>query len=160
MAKLKSNVQYQPVVESVSRKFVPKKDTCTAGKTAGPVKVESQGWMGGAVRSTGRAGLGASTRNYLVIRANARATDVTNKELENRANFAKAIRGRKAILTDLSQITRVQQMWLQVYGDPTLSCNGIQGYGYTMKGWIVAVQMAGLKEDPSYDANVFPQAFD
>lgn len=160
MAKLKSNVQYQPIVESVSRKFVPKKDTCTAGKTAGPVLVESTGWMGGGVRSSARAGLGGSTRNYLVIRANARASAVTNDELENRANFAKAIRGRKAILTDLAQITRVQQMWLQAYNDPTLSCNGVKSYGYTMKGWIMAVQMAGLKEDPSYDANEFPQAFD
>lgn len=163
--RLKSNIAYQPIVEEVSRKFVPKKETCSVGVTAGPVKTESQGWMGGAVRTTGRAGLGQCKRNYLVIRSNARSTTVSNDELAARSVFTRAAKGRKTINQSLTEIVKAEQLYTDarkaLEQGQVKSCNGVSVYGYTSQGWIFAVQYAGLVNDPAqYDENVFPSAFD
>lgn len=159
--RLKSNIAYQPIVEEVSRKFVPRKETCKAGGKAGPVVVESNGWMGGAVRTTNRGVIGKCKRNYLVIRSNARQSQVSNKELAARVNFQRVVAGRKAILSDLTQITEVEAKWMTARLDATKMCNGVSTEGYTFKGWIFAVQYAGLLHDPTnYDVEKFPTKFD
>lgn len=163
--KIKSNITYQPVVESINRKFVPKAETChnssPAGNSAGPVKYESTGWMGGATRMSSRAGLGQCSRNYCVIRANARTTPYSANEIANHERFDTIQAAVRVIIHDLAQITRIQEMWATAVTNPTSkSINGIFAYGYTFKGWVFAVQYAGLKEDPQYAVNTFPSAFD
>lgn len=162
--RLKANIGYQPIVEEVSRKFVPRKETCTAGGKIGPAEVVSTGWMGGAVRKSNRAGLGACTRNYMVIRANARETPVSQKETEARVRFAEAVLGRNHIIRDLGQITNVQAMWLTAKDLPSKLVNGVSAEGYTFYGWIMMVQYKGLEKaaegGTSYDANTFPTKFD
>lgn len=162
--RLKSNIGYQPIVEEVSRKFVPRKETCTAGGKVGPAEVVSNGWMGGAVRKSNRAGLGACTRNYMVIRANARETPVSQNELTARSRFADAAKGRNHIIRDLGQITNVQTLWLAAKDVPSKVINGVSAEGYTFNGWIMMVQYKGLEkaaeEGTSYDANTFPTKFD
>lgn len=158
--RLKANIGYMPIVEEVSRKFVPRKETCSAGGGVGPVIVESSGWMGGAVRKSNRAGLGACTRNFLVIRANARSTEPSTTELYARARFTEAVKGVNYINTDLSQIARIQALWVAAKDDKTKQMNGVIALGYTMRGWMIAVQYAGLKVDPEYNANQFPTHFD
>lgn len=158
--RLKSNIAYKPMVEEVSRKFVPRKETCAAGGAAGPVTIESTGWMGGAVKTLGRAGLGITKRNFLVVRQNARSSAVTADELEARALFKQVNAAAYSITHDLQQISRVQQMFIQAGEDKTKLCNGISAYGYTMKGWVFAVQYAGKKDNPSYNVNTFPSSFD
>lgn len=162
--RLKANIGYQPIVEEVSRKFVPRKETCTAGGKVGPAVVESSGWMGGAVRKSSRAGLGACTRNYLVIRANARETPVSQKELDARVRFADAAKGRNHIMRDLAQITGVQELFVTASQDRSKVINGVSAEGYTMQGWIMMVQYKGLEkaaeEGTTYDANTFPKKFD
>ena len=158
--RLKSNIAYQPIVEEVSRKFVPKKETCTAGRQAGPVVVESNGWMGGAVRTTNRGVIGVSKRNYLVIRSNARLSAVTNAELAARALFTGVVAGRKFIMRDLSQIATVEGLWVQARKNALATINGVSADGYTLMGWVFAVQYAGRKEDSGYDLMKFPTKFD
>lgn len=158
--RLKANIGYQPIVEEVSRKFVPRKETCSASKTAGPVQTIANGWMGGAVKTASRAGLGITKRNYLVVRANSRSSAVSNDELEARANFKAVSIGANGIMNDLTQISRVQSMFDQASEDRTKKVNGIYAYGYTMRGWVFAVQMAGLQASSSYDVTAFPQSFD
>lgn len=162
--RLKSNIGYQPIVEEVSRKFVPRKETCSAGGAVGPVVVESKGWMGGAVRKSNRAGLGACTRNYLVIRANARESDASASEQNARAMFAQAVLGRNHILQDMMQVIRVQEMFVQAKDDPSKLVNNVAAQGYTFNGWVMAVQYRGLanaeEAGETYDANTFPQNFD
>ena len=166
--KLKSNIGYLPVVEEVSRKFVPRKEVCTAGRTYGPTKTEGQGWMGGGVKKTYRAGLGSCTRNYLVVRANARLTNPSQDEMQARNDFARATRGAAHIMKDLSQLTNVQSLWAQALaaigsGTPKLM-NGVLANGYTQRGWVMAVQLAGIvnarEEGTTYNENQFPTAFD
>ena len=157
---IKGSIQYQPVVEQVNRKFVPRKQTCTKGVTVGPVKIETQGWMGGGTRTTGRGGIGSVRKNYLIIRSNARATQPGQEELENRGLFVAANAGMRHIVKDLSQIAHLQQMWHDASTDRNKRVNGVSAYGYTYNGWIMAVQYAGKKEDDEYDVNTFPQDFD
>lgn len=168
--KLVSNIAYGSHLESVSRKFVPKKETCSGSTEVGPVKLAASGWMGGGVRKSGRAGLGSCERNFVVMRANARQTQPSSEEITIRTNFTKAVKGRNHINKDLEQIARVQRMWVGgqvgqkyyegVLNNPNLKVNGVAGYGYTYYGWIMAVQFAGLKANPSYDANTFPTDYD
>ena len=162
--RLKANIGYQPIVEEVSRKFVPRKETCTAGGKVGPAEVAASGWMGGAVRKSYRAGLGACTRNYLVIRANARESVTSQKELDARVRFADAANGRNHIMRDLGQITKVQELYVAAKDDRSKVINGVSAEGYTMQGWIMSVQYKGLEkaaeDGTSYDANTFPTKFD
>lgn len=165
MAKyIKGNISYMPVVQEISRKFTTKKNTCAKKVEAGPVTVESKGWMGGAVRQTGRGGVGLVRKNYLVIRENARTSPIGHDELQNREIFTAASRGKNHILYDLSQLTRVQQMYLEACEDLTKRINYVSANGYTLPGWVFAVQFAGKKEaveaGTTYDVNTFPSAFD
>lgn len=169
--KLKANIGFQPIVTEVSRKFVPKKQTCKAyGAKVGPVSVETQGWMGAAVRKSNRGGLGYCERNYMVIRENARITPPSAKEMANRTIFAAALAGRNHILHDLNQVSRVQILWtggtisghtyVGAKNDITKTINGVSGAGYTFNGWVMAVQFAGKSDDPQYDVNTFPSDYD
>lgn len=157
---LKANVAYRPMVDEINRKFVPRKQVCSNTTEAGPVTVMGKGWMGGSCRNTYRAGIGASKRNYLVVRENARQTPPSANEQENRSIFAAAVSGRKHILQDLQQISRVQLMWQQASADTSKEVNEVSAYGYTFKGWVFAVQFAGKKNDDSYNVNNFPTSFD
>lgn len=154
--RLKSNVQYQPMVEQINRKFVPRKDVCSNEQSAGPVIIEAKGWMGGATLQVHRGGLGATARNFLVVRANARATAPSEDEQAARVRFSKAVKGRNKIAKDLQQITRVQDAFKNSSADTSITYNGVSAYGYTFKGFIFAVQYAGLMENPEYDFNTFP----
>lgn len=158
--RLKANIAFQPIVEEVSRKFVPKKETCSSDVKAGPVSVESKGWMGAGVRQTYRAGLGACKRNYMVIRSNARSSVVSEEEQQARTRFVKAVEGMNYIRKDLQQISRVQALWDEAQDDLNKELNGVSAEGYTFRGWIMAVQYYGLYNDPTYNHKNFPQSFD
>lgn len=169
--KLKGTVAYMPQVDSISRKFVPRKQVVQrAGKEVGVVKLAENGWVGGGVRTVFRAGLGTTTKNYIQVRMNARESPLSQSELETRDLFRSAATGRNHIMKDLAQISRVQAMFFGgtvgqttyagVANDPTKSVNGIFGTGYTYRGWVFAVQFAGKKEDSQYDTNTFPSAYD
>lgn len=158
--RLKASIGYQPIVEEVSRKFVPRKVVATAGKNVGPVALEDGGWMGGAVSTTFRAGLGTCKRNYLVVRTTGRKSAYSADEKNQQIIFKAAALGRNNIFMDLSQITRVQTMWLEAFNDTTKKVNGVSAKGYTERGWVMAVQYAGRKDDAQYNCNQFPNAFD
>lgn len=159
--KLKANVQYQPIVESVSRKFVPRKETCSRPVDDSlPIEVEETGWMGGAVRRSVRAGFGACKRNFIVIRENARSSQPSTDELRTRETFQSAVRGRNHIVKDLSQLARIIAMWREALDGTTKTVNGVSPKGYTMNGWIMAAQFAGGKAaaeaGQSYNYDTFP----
>lgn len=159
--RLKGSVGYQPIVESVSRKFVPRKETCRRSREYGPVTVLSSGWMGGAVRNTSRGVIGASTKNYLVVRANARQSNYSTAELQRQLFFTRVSAATNALMKDLNQISVIQMMWLRAIGDDKDKfINGVSAYGYTFKGWIFAVQYAGGVRNPEYNLSQFPTSFD
>ena len=161
MAKvLKSNIYFDPMVESINRKFTQKKNKCSAPTTTGPVQVGGVRYMGGATRTTNRGGFGTCKKNYAFFRDGYRQSPVLAEETARRMLFAQAVAGRNHIKRDLSQVTRVAEMIVEALNDLTLTVNGISMRGYTPWGWVMAVQYAGKKASASYDVNTFPTAFD
>ena len=167
---LKARVNFDPVIESISRKFVPVKEKCQTARTAGPVKVEPKGWMGGGVRTTVRAGLGACKRNYLVVRENARKSMPSNDELAKRLLFKQVSAAVSALMKNLTQLSYINVMWAGgeaggtdyegALNNPNIAINGITSNGYTLRGWVFAVQYAGKVNDPNYDLSTWPHEYD
>lgn len=158
--RLKANIQYKPVVEQINRKFVPVKEKCS-GISAGPVSVESQGWMGGATRSTYRAGLKGCSRNFLVIRANARGTQPTSDELKGREDFAAVSRAARNMMGNLAALSTIQDMFMEGGGNRSKVVKGVSPYGYTIRGFVFAVLYAIRKEGgSSADLTTWPTKWD
>lgn len=161
---LKSNISYDPVVESINRKFVKKSIKCknVSGDLGrfGPVRVEATSYMGGATRSTNRGVLGNCKRNYVFFRDGYRTTAITPAEQARQQKFAKAAAGRNHIYKDLSQVTRMFEMIQEALADPSKKVNGVSMKGYTGRGWVMAVQYAGLVNDSSYNEKQWPTTFD
>lgn len=157
---VKGNITYLPVVEQINRKFATRKKTCSRKVAIGPVIKETASWMGGATNVKSRGGLGSVSKNYLVFRENARASVLSQAEMDNQVIFSMVSSSIYALLHDLNQISRIQGLWMQVKDDGSKTVNGISGLGYTFKGWVFAVQFAGRKADPGYDVTSFPQSLD
>lgn len=161
---LKSNISFDPVVESINRKFVKKSIKCkdVSGNLGrvGPVFVEAVSYMGGATRTSSRGVLGNCKRNYVFFRDGYRTTAITPAEQARQLNFAKAAAGRNAIFMDLSQVTRLYEMIAEAKNDPSKTVNGVSMRGYTARGWVMAAQYAGLVNSSSYNENKWPTTFD
>lgn len=161
----KGTIGYMPVVDQINRKFTLRKNKCTKLSPvmtgAGlDVKLEPTKYMGGMTTTKYRAGIGDIRRNALFVRENARTTEPSQAELTQRMNFGKVSSGVKSILKDLNQITQVQQKWMTAKEDSTKLLNGVSAFGYTFRGWIFAVQMAGVREEASYPVGTFPLNWD
>lgn len=164
MAKLKANIAYMPVIESINRKFALRKNTCSQDSVVDGARLllekEVAKFMGGATRTTNRAGVGTCTRNYMFFRENPRSSATTAEEIARRQLFGQIGAAVPAIFKDLTQITRMTEMWLEALANPTKACNGIGAKGYTWRGWVFAVQYAGKLNSASYDITKFPTSFD
>lgn len=159
--RLKANIQYQPVVEQINRKFVPVKQTSKSAGTAGPVAYEATGWMGGATRTTYRAGLQTCARNYLVVRANARATQPSSDELNARESFAVVSRAAKNMMGNLAALSTIQDMFLEGGSNRSKVVKGVSPYGYTIRGFVFAVLMAiRVQDGASADLTTWPAKWD
>lgn len=163
--KLKANITYMPVVESINRKFALRKNTCSkdnvvSGTASLVLESEVAQFMGGATRTTNRAGFGTCTRNYMFFRENPRSSETTPEERDRRNLFGQIGAAVPAIFKDLSQVTRMTEMWVEALADATKSCNGVPAKGYTWRGWVFAVQYAGKLASSSYDITKFPTTFD
>lgn len=167
---IKGNVQFTPVVEQINRKWAPKAKKCSRAEKLGPVESESNSWMGSGTRKSYRGKIGSVSRNYFVFRENARSSIANATELSNRSVFEVVSRGTNNLMKDLMQIALLQAMYFggtisgKVYEgaakNPALTVNGVSASGYTLKGWIFAVQHAGKKASASYDVNTFPTEYD
>lgn len=161
--KLKANVQYINAIETIQRKFVPKKVKVHSGEgTYGPVELaKGDGFMGGAQRQSYRPGLGLCTRNYLFIKTEGRTSALSSHEFDLRLYFKRACVAKNTLRRDLSQFSRIQTMFHAGAEDLSKKVNGVSTRGYTMWGWVMAVQYAGIYNDPEhYNELQFPQDFD
>lgn len=158
---IKGTIGYINAIEQINRKFVPRKVKCTKSEEILPnVKTLSQGWMGGMTTLKYRAGLGLVSKNLVVVRQDARATQPSTDELAARAMFNTIAGAVRTLMKDLSQLTRIQRMYNEAAADLSKTLNGVRAYGYTLRGWVFAVQYAGRKENDQYNVNQFPSAFD
>lgn len=155
---IKGTISYDPVVEQINRKFVPRAVKCgnIYALQHGPVMLETARYMGGATKRETRGGIGACRKNYVFFRQNAITKAPSANQTSAKTLFTQAVRGAKHCLQDLNQLTRIQAAWMRVKDDTSILLNGVSSNGYTFKGWVMAVQYAGKKDDPNYDVNTFP----
>lgn len=164
---VKGTIQFIPVVEQINRKFAPNSKKCSkrvivrnSGDGQYTKNLQVPYYMGAMTTEKVIAGSGIVRKNSFFFRENAAVVAMTNEIITLRSNFAKACKGAAHILQDLSQITRVQTMWLTASNDATKLVNGVSAIGYTYRGWVMAVQYAGVREDSTYNTDVFPNSFD
>lgn len=159
MKKVKSNISFMPVVESINRKFALRRETCSE-KLIGEKIIDPIKYMGAGTRTKSIAGYGSVAVNYFFMRKFARASAVSADERSARLLFGTVSTAVAALLKDLNQLSVIQNMWRQALADFSKTINGVSALSYDFRGWVWAVQYAGKKNDPSYNVNTFPSNFD
>lgn len=171
MAKyIKGTISYIPVVDQINRKFttVSNKSKAPTGVHL-PVKEEPAIYMGGATRQSLRGGgMGPVSKNYMFFRENARTSIPSASELLNRQLFAQVVKAYPTLMENMQAVDIIYAMWngttpfegKSAKADKNLRVNGVSAEGYTLKGWVLAVQHAGKKNDPQYNLTTWPQSYD
>lgn len=159
MKKIKSNISFMPVVESINRKFALRRETCSE-KTVGEKIIDPVKFMGAGTRTKSVAGYGTVNVNYFFMRKFARASALTPDERAARLLFGVISTAVAALKKDLNQLSNMTYMWRQAIADFSKTINGVSAIGRDFRGWVWAVQYAGRKEDTSYDLSKFPTTFD
>lgn len=160
MIELKNNINFMPAVESMSRKFVPRKETC-GNKTVGKKLIKGKGWIGSAVRQGYAAGYGPYSKNFVVIRKHARTSALSTDEMQAQSYFSMAAKILYRQKRDLAQQGNLRDMWLAAREDTTKTVKGISAAGYDFNGWIFAVDYKRLKGGEEQSVVLtFPTAFD
>lgn len=159
MKKVKSNISFMPVVESINRKFALRRETCSE-KLVGEKVIEPIKYMGAGTRTKSVAGYGSVDVNYFFMRKFARASAVSADERAARLLFGVISTAVAALMKDLNQLSSMTNMWRQAIADFSKTINGVSAYGRDFRGWVWAVQYAGRKQEPTYDVSKFPTTFD
>ena len=120
----KANVGFMPAVESISRKFALRKDTCSTKNFFGVNK-----FMGAGVRKYNVIGYGSGSVNYFFMRKNPRLSGPTSSELTQRSAFTDGVQWAAEALKDLTARTHNQQVYRAVRENPDLTVGG-----HSMKG--------------------------
>lgn len=160
MAKeFKSNITFMPVVESISRKFALRRETCS-NKTVGQKEIGPVQYMGSGARRHFVAGLGTVKRNYFFMRKYARSTPITTEEQLNRSYFELVSKWNKKVWHNLSVLTANQEKWDQAVADLSKTIKGVSAAGYNRLGWSFAIGMKMKANDETLpDTGALP-AFD
>ena len=160
MTKVKNSIGFIPVVESISRKFALRKETCSvkrvgaasAERAGGKVKdIEPHIYMGSVGRKQYILGYGEVQRNYFFMRKNAIKNASTEAQLLAKQKFTAVSQWVKAAWDDLSAVTFNQAQFLACKQDLSKGCNGIGVSGFTsMRNWMfaVAADMYGPASEP------------
>lgn len=157
--KVKSNISFMPVVESISRKFALRRETC-ATKNVGDKIIAPVQYMGSGTRTRNIAGYGKINKNYFFMRKYARTTGSSVAEQLNRTNFLNVSKWNKALWKNLTHLTETQQKWVEACEDLSLTIKGVSAAGYeTPKGWTFAIGMAILGDSGQLPDGQLP-AFD
>ena len=153
-------------IESISRKLALRREvagekTIEKGDATHSVTLPATKFMGGMVRTrkvrNGKNGVDTIQTQYLFIKKYKGQPEINADYIQRRNNFTAASKGVAHILSDLSQISRVQMAYISATNDSTIAYNGVYTKGYSsLRDWVFAVQYAGKKNDPQYDVNTFP----
>lgn len=136
-----SNITFMPVVETISRKFALRRETCTL-KTSQQKESNTFSYMGSGARVKMFNG-GLVTQNYFFMRKNARSTALSADEQTNRDNFRSVAVWRKAVKGDLSKLSANQAKYRGSLNEHK-TIEGVWAGDYSFDGFIFAVGMAIL----------------
>ena len=159
--KVKSNIAFMPVVESISRKFALRRETC-ATKNVGDKEIAPLQYMGSGTRTRKIAGYGTIKKNYFFMRKYPRNSIISVDEQMNRTDFLKISKWNRALWKNLQHLTENQEKWNEACEDISKTIKGVSAAGYeTYRGWSFAIGMALIKDNPQYDlTNYELPAFD
>ncbi len=130
---------------------------------------EKAGINNGGIKYFGARVIMSPTRGMVTnfyMRKYGRTSQSSSKEINLREVFTNSAKGAIHIKEDLTQISRVLQMFTESKADSSKRCNGVNAKGYTFIGWIRAVQYKGgyaAYIEPgggTYTYNTFPANFD
>lgn len=172
MAKRFSTIGFNPMVESINRKFARRIDTVTpkkyrkgggfTGMGSDLEVVPGHTYMGASSRIVNVIGVGSVQKNIMFFRKPwERTTPLSNDETEARTNFGVAAHWVKMAAKNLSVIAQNRQKFNQAKEDFSLKISGVNAFGYTtMRGWMFAIAVATLQEGGSLSQDGALPAFD
>ena len=139
MAKKKvSNIGFMPVVETISRKFALRRETCvdktfTKGDLGGEAEVTINGttYMGCVGRKVYIIGEGWVTKNTFFMRKPQPARQLSAEEVQAHQNFAAGLAWANAAMIDLSVLVANQEKFLVIRNDFTKKIGGLSAKGYS-----------------------------
>ena len=146
MAKKLSTIAYNPMVESVNRKFARRIDkaynTVITRSTDTTKVVQGTTYMGGSVRHANIVGYGNVAKNVMFFRrpSGFYQKDMSEDGINRRLWFSAASTWANARVKDLTHIAKDRALWVQCVADLSLHVNGISARGYeNMRGWLFAI---------------------
>lgn len=159
MAKKVSNITFMPVVESISRKFALRKETCSLkGNDQGQTDVVQ--YMGSGTRTKKFNGTFV-TQNYFFMRKNARLTQPSSSELDARAAFTQGNAWALAARSDLMAITANQQKFKESNASGgSKRIKGLWAGNYTMLSWMRAIAIKMVNDGETLPQDHLLPAFD
>lgn len=163
MARKFSTIGFNPMVESVNRKFARNIDTCT-DKTitvGGNRKIPGQLFMGAYTRNADVVGIGQVKKNIMFFRVPIAAPTRTSNQLDVRTKFIAATKWARDAHKDLSVIAANQEKWKAARANTSKSIKGVSAFGYqTMVGWMTAIAYQCAVQDGQVPATGALPAFD
>ena len=152
-----SNISFMPVVETISRKFALRRETCTL-KTSQQKETNTFSYMGSGARVKMFNG-GLVTRNYFFMRKNARSSALSAAETENRDNFRSVSIWRSGVRQDLSKLSANQAKYRESLNEHK-TIKGVWAGDYSFDGFIFAIGMAILGDGGTLPQDHALPAFD
>lgn len=133
-------ITYITGVEGVSRKFALRKEI--AGKNIAC-------FLGGMVRKTSKVGVGTIAKNFMFVRKNAISVSPSETQLTLQNAFKRTSKAVAYIFKDVSQITSLQNLFLEGKADYSKKMSGVSVYGHSQRGWVWDVTYNRVINDPA-----------
>lgn len=101
----KHTIAFLTGIESISRKFAPRHETCANVSSTNKIRYK---WLGSGVRFGATKELDTHSTNFLVVRKNPRTSPVSAKEIAARVKFSTVRQNVYDRMIDLSSIAADQ----------------------------------------------------
>lgn len=157
MAKKISNISFMPVVETISRKFALRRETCST-KTNQQGQTSVFSYMGSGTRMK-RFNGGLVNQNYFFMRKIARQTEPSSDEMNARASFTEGVRWAKAAAHDLSALSHNQLAFAES-SKTGKTIKDVWAGDYTFNGFLRAVAIKMANDGETLPQNHQLPAFD
>lgn len=168
-----SNIQFDPVVQQINRKFVTRKTTCVnryvkrgGSASATPLAgsnmvIPGARYMGAYGRTVNLTGIGSVIKNTFFMRNPMVQRLPTESMLNTRTWFAQANQWTRDALEDLAAIAHNNALFIQAQKAPNATIKGVTCVGYqSQRGWICAIAFAMLKAGETLPVNHQLPGFD
>lgn len=156
-----STIGFNPMVESVNRKFARRKDKCnnrtiSRSYSGSGIKLPGSTYMGASSRIVNLACIGPTQKNVMFFRRPIELKiSQSSKALAARTAFTEILDWVREAKSDLAVFAQNQAKWNTAKNDRTKRINGVSAEGYaTADGWMFAVIHSGVFNDGAWDGSI------